>query len=91
MDLPANNLLLRLHKWAWRQDENFLTEAFAHLLVHLLENEPEAGLGLLKALTGGVLDLPPIEARGVEVRTHVTSSEGTPDLELRSTAHLVWR
>jgi hypothetical protein len=27
----GNNLLLRLHKWAWRQDENFLTEALAHL------------------------------------------------------------
>ena len=31
MASSSDNLLLRLHKWAKRQDENFQTEAFAHL------------------------------------------------------------
>lgn len=79
-----DNLLLRLHKWAWRQDENFLTEAFAHLLQHLLSHEPEAAVGLLHSLTRGFLDLCPAEARSVEVRTQVFTAEGTPDLQLRT-------
>lgn len=29
---PEKNILAQLHKLAARQDENFLTEAFAHLL-----------------------------------------------------------
>ncbi len=33
MALPTNNLFLRLHKWASRQDENFLTESVAVVLV----------------------------------------------------------
>ena len=28
-----NNLLMRLHRWARKQDENFTTEAFVHLIV----------------------------------------------------------
>jgi hypothetical protein len=27
-----DNLLTELHRWARRQDENFTTESFAHLL-----------------------------------------------------------
>ena len=32
-----NNLLIYLHRWASSQDENFTTEAFVHLLKHLIE------------------------------------------------------
>jgi hypothetical protein len=35
MASPANNLFLRLHKWTWRQDENFLTESLAVVLEQL--------------------------------------------------------
>jgi len=90
MPPPSNNLLLRLHKWAWRQDENFLTEAFAHLLQYLLENEPEAAVGLIKALTKGAIDIPAAEARLVALRTQALSAEGIPDLELRTTTHLAY-
>jgi hypothetical protein len=79
-----NNLLLRLHKWAWRQDENFLTEAFAHLLQHLLNDEPEAAVRILQFMTKDFLVLSPAEARSVEVRTQVFTVEGTPDLQLRT-------
>jgi hypothetical protein len=46
------NLLVRLHKWAI-QKENFLTEAFAHLLVHLLEREPDVAAKIICEITGG--------------------------------------
>jgi hypothetical protein len=90
MRSPQNNLLLKLHKWAWRQDENFLTEALAHLLQHLLDQEPEAAVRLLHAMTGGLLTLRAEHARLVEVRTQIVSGEGTPDLELRTATQLVY-
>jgi hypothetical protein len=63
------NLLVRLHKWAHRQDENFLTETFAYVIQYLIEEEPQAAAGLLRSLTDGFLDLQPKEARAVTVRT----------------------
>jgi hypothetical protein len=53
VESPRYNLLVRLHKWAWRQDENFLTESLAFVLEHLLENEPEAGVRIVALMTGG--------------------------------------
>jgi hypothetical protein len=90
MGSPSNNLLLRLHKWAVRQDENFLTEAFAHLLQHLLDHEPEAAVGILEALTGGFFRLRSQEAGLVVVRTQIVLSEGTPDLEIRTPEQLAY-
>lgn len=87
---PENNLLVRLHKWAWRQDENFLTDAFAHLLQHLLDEEPEAAVGLLESTTGNFLKLGPGDAKAVEVRTQVVLTEGRPDLEIRAGQQLVF-
>ena len=46
-----NNLLVRLHKWAFRQDENFLTETFAYVLEYLCEHEPEAASDIIFRLT----------------------------------------
>lgn len=85
MEFSEDNLLVRLHKWAYRQDENFLTEAFAHLLTYLLAHEPEAAVGLLNDITGGFFSEEGKPARGIKVRTQVTTSEGKPDLEVRST------
>lgn len=36
---PENNLLVELYRWTWRLDENFTTDASAHLLRHLLAEE----------------------------------------------------
>jgi hypothetical protein len=90
MALPENNLLVRLHKWAHRQDENFITEAFAHLLQHLLAEEPEAAIRILEAITGGFFRLTIQEARSVNIRTQIILSEGTPDLEIRTSTQLAF-
>ncbi|MCI0639389.1 MAG: hypothetical protein L0Y72_04510 [Gemmataceae bacterium] len=87
MESPENNLLVRLHKWASRQDENFLTEAFAHLGQHLLDHESEAGVGLIAFLTAGRIQLKPEEAKLVDVRTQIVQGEGTPDIEFRTPRH----
>jgi hypothetical protein len=43
-----DNLLVVLHKWASSQDENFTTEAFAHLLKDWIHSEPKAALIILR-------------------------------------------
>ncbi len=70
-----SNLFVRLHKWAVRQDENFLTETFAYLLEYLIENEPEAACELVARLTGGIITLPPQQVRGLEIRTQISGDE----------------
>lgn len=61
------NVFLRLHKWAWRQDENFMTEALAVVLEHLLVLAPEVGVRLVARLTGGFIDLPASNAGTIEI------------------------
>src|SRR5438874_8951321 len=90
MASPANNLFLRLHKWASRQDENFLTEALAVVLEHLLVLAPAVGVGLVRRLTGGFIDLPPEDAGGIEIHTQVEAASGRPDLEVRIPHRIVW-
>ena len=79
-----NNLLVRLHKWASRQDENFLTEAFVHLLQHLPAYEAEAGVRLIGRLTNGVIAESADHAKAIEIRPQVVSGEGTPDISIRT-------
>jgi hypothetical protein len=50
--LPSGpNLFARLHKWAARQDENFLTESLAVVLEHLVILAPDVGVRLVSLLT----------------------------------------
>ena len=46
-----NNLLLLLYRLAHRQQENFTTESFAHLLQQLIEREPAVAARVLDWLT----------------------------------------
>ncbi|WP_020471749.1 PD-(D/E)XK nuclease family protein [Zavarzinella formosa] len=84
------NLFLRLHKWASRQDENFVTESFAYLLRHLIEAESLAASRFLRSFSGGFFDLKTDEARTVNVRTQIFSGEGTPDLALNVADRLAY-
>lgn len=53
-DKTEPNLLVKLRRWARlkQQDENYTTEAFAHLLEYLLKHAPDSGLELFGNLTG---------------------------------------
>jgi hypothetical protein len=90
MTSPANNLFLRLHKWATRQDENFLTESLCVVLEQLLVLAPAVGTRLVARLTGGFIDLSHEDASAVEVRPQVLSGQGRPDLEISSPHKVVW-
>jgi hypothetical protein len=87
---PANNLFHRLHKWASRQDENFLTETLAVVLEQLLELAPSVGVRMVSRLTGGFIDRPPEEASAIEVSTQVEAGSGRPDLEFRTPYRVAW-
>src|ERR1022692_2861743 len=84
-----NNLLVRLHKWAFRQDENFLTVTFAYPLEYLAENEAEAAAEIVSRITGGIIILSPQHMRVLEERTQISGEEVIPDIELRTGQHFV--
>ncbi len=84
------NLFARLHKWAARQDENFLTESLAVVLEQLLILAPEVGMRLVSRLTGGFVDLAPGDASAIEIHTQVETGSGRPDLEISTKDRLVW-
>jgi hypothetical protein len=80
----AVNVFARLHKWALRQDENFMTECLAVVAQTLIEREPKAGVRLIRLLSAGLIALPSDDAALIEVRTQIGTSEGRPDLEVRT-------
>jgi hypothetical protein len=74
------NLLTELHRWAKRQDENFTTESFAHLLKRLVRDVPNQISQLMTRLTGLT-----IEEGGwseAEIDTQVHTRFGTPDISI---------
>ena len=84
------NLFARLHKWAARQDENFLTESLAVVLEQLLILAPAVGVRLVSRLTGGFIDLEPTNVDAIEIHTQIETGSGRPDLEFRTPHRLAW-
>lgn len=78
----SNNLLLALHRYASHQDENFTTEAFAHLLRHLRDDEPASALDVLSVITRSCIDWNDTDCRELVISTQEKIIEGTPDIVL---------
>jgi hypothetical protein len=87
--IEGDNLLTMLNKGA-KQDESFVTDAFVHLLWHLLKNEPEAATKLLRLLTSGLLAISSECTAQVRIITQVSTSTGRPDIEIRSPDWLIY-
>jgi hypothetical protein len=84
-----SNLLVRLHKWAVRQDENFLSECLVLVCQALLEREPVPGALLLRRLTLDFLQAGPGDTSRIDLKTHANTDEGRPDIEIRFADQLV--
>jgi hypothetical protein len=84
------NLFARLHKWAGRQDENFLTESLAVVVEQLLVLAPVVGTRLIGLLTRGFIGVPAGDAGSIEIQTQVEEATGKPDLEFSTPYRLVW-
>ena len=82
-DAAAGNLLVALHRWAPRQDENYTTEAFAHLLRHYVAHEPKAAAAVLSRLTNGFFSTE-LNPDAIVVTTQPQVAGGRPDIEIRS-------
>ncbi len=65
----ASNLLIRFHHWARRQDENFTTEAFVHLITSLLDLDHQTAIGFLSKLTNDFLHLSQSDLPLLEINT----------------------
>ncbi|MBN2465284.1 PD-(D/E)XK nuclease family protein [candidate division WOR-3 bacterium] len=76
------NLLVNLHKWVSRQDENYVTEAFAHLVATLLSREPQPALGFIGWLVGAEVGQGFVQAAGVEVVTQMQDEGNQPDIRM---------
>jgi len=85
-----NNLLSALYKWAHRQDENFLTEAFVQLLRHLLDSSPSLGVEMVRRITSDACALQPDEADLITLSTQINTDMGRPDIEIRTPECLVY-
>ncbi len=82
-----SNLLVRLHRYAKGLDENFLTEAFAHLLEYLRDAEPELFRNVVQLLVADsdrhVPQLAGAEPALWTIETQVTIEHDRPDLVLK--------
>ncbi len=82
------DLLSRLNRWAYRQDENFMTEAFVYLLQFLQEHEQVAAVQLFKKISNGHIDVTAADCNEVTIITQVATSDGRPDIQIKSTISL---
>jgi hypothetical protein len=81
----ADNLLVRLYRLAHRQQENFVTEAFANVLIHLIGNEEDAASRVLEWLGGEGLLAGRPSSLPITVRTQAWTAEfGIPDLRIQA-------
>ena len=90
MSQESNNLLLKLHRYSHRQNENFITESFVHLLVHLIESEPTIGKTLLDKLSSNKLQWSKEESKRISIQSQIKTDEGIPDIEVRSIDKLMY-
>ncbi|MEO0080818.1 MAG: hypothetical protein ABIL25_00800 [candidate division WOR-3 bacterium] len=84
-----DNVLTCLHRWAWRQDENLVSDDFAFVLRHLLRYEHDSARRVIRALTDGVVSLDDAQVPWMGVTTQVSKEEGTPDIAIRCPDALV--
>lgn len=81
--ISKNNLLLALHNYAHQQEENFITEAFVHLLHHLQVHDPELTCDLLSVLTQGKLVLTAQDRKNFVITTQDKHAQGVTDIVIR--------
>jgi hypothetical protein len=84
------NLFCDLHRWAKRQDENFVTEAFAHLLRYFMRNRSPVAVEVLRHLSNVQLAIPLESLRTVSITTQATIDDGRPDLEIATSDTLLY-
>jgi len=78
----STNLLVSLSKWASGQQENFLSDAFAHLMNVLAQDSPEVFAELVGSMSHGIVRPTSESTTDFAVVSQIDTSEGTPDIEI---------
>lgn len=86
--MRQHNLFKALHTWAWRQDENFVTELLVGFLREALKRTPQAGIEFIDWLAPG-LGWTTVDPLAVEVRTQQRSLESIPDIRITAPGRVV--
>lgn len=84
MSDKSQNLLVVLAPWATRQYENFTTEAFIHLLNHLVTHQPVIARKLLDLLTDNRLPQYASDSPKIKVNTQEHIHGFIPDITISS-------
>ena len=79
----SSNLLVTLSRWASGQQENFLSDAFVHLLNLLAQEVPTAFSMVMEEMTHGIIKPTPETATEFVISPQIDTSAGTPDIEIR--------
>jgi hypothetical protein len=89
MDL-SENLFIRLHHWASRQDENFTAEAFIYLLKHLQGSEENSFLNIISNLSGNLI-IPSIDkAHEIKISSQIHIDNSVPDIQIETPSKLIF-
>jgi hypothetical protein len=81
----SNNLLVELYRLAHRQQENFTTDAFVHLVRYLWQQERAAAVELLDWLTDSTLFSARKNVAALWIRTRAATDEhGIPDIRIET-------
>lgn len=75
-----SNIFSSLSRFAFRQEENFLTEALVSVLNVILEREKELGHDILGRISGELTKNWYKDAMAITVTTQFTVEEGRPDI-----------
>jgi hypothetical protein len=83
MSSESTNIFDSLYKWVSRQDENFTTEAFVLVLLHLQQFDPEIASVLLQKLTDSKLHLDKEQIKFLQIKAQSSTEQSRPDIEMR--------
>jgi hypothetical protein len=90
----TSNLLLSLHRWASSQDENFTTDAFAHVIRELVARDRASAARVLAKLAGLQGWMPMLlqgpGTSGVEITTQEPAERSIPDITIKAPNTLVY-
>lgn len=78
---PSRGFFASLHAWAWRQDENFITELLAGFLREALLHDPVHAAQFLRWLAPSC-DWSLLDPAVITVRTQIRSLQSVPDIQI---------
>jgi len=89
MDL-SENLFIRLHHWASRQDENFTTEAFVYLLKHLQSSEESSFVNIISNLSGNLISPSTDKAQEIKISSQKHIENTIQDIQVQTPNKLIF-